>query len=256
MTISAMAASSSGNLLTPHWPDCPSFVGACYSRRQGGVSQAPFDSFNLALHVGDNPAAVQRNRRLLTRLAGLEQAPCWLEQCHSNRVVCLKQPPQVPPRADAAVTTQTGCVLAIMTADCLPILLAHRQRPLIAAIHAGWRGLASGIISRTLAAMQAETAEITAWLGPCISQRHFAVADDAWQQLAAVAPPTAAQWRHQRWWVDLRAVAAWQLRQAGVQSVAQSADCTYTQVQDYFSYRRQGACGRMAALIWLKDQEK
>jgi YfiH family protein len=247
----------------PEW-SIPSTVKALYSTRSSGVSQAPFDSFNLAEHVGDDLDRVARNRAILNRAIinqdsllsqPLPSAPCWLQQTHSTTVVTLEC--EQNREADAAITRQADTVAVVMTADCLPILLCNRSGTEVAAVHAGWRGLLDGIVQTTIAKMQSPANELMAWIGPAISQSKFEVGDEVRQ--AFVEKYEAADKRFMtnrsaHWLCDLPALADDLLKRLGVTDVTQSNLCSYSNDDDFFSYRRQAVTGRMACLIWIPSE--
>ncbi len=243
----------------PEWP-IPSTVKALYTTRSGGASQAPFDSFNLAEHVGDDLDLVARNRAILNRDALLSQAlssaPCWLQQTHSTTVVTLES--EQNREADAAITRHADTVAVVMTADCLPILLCNRSGTEVAAVHAGWRGLLDGIVQTTIAKMQSPANELMAWIGPAISQPKFEVGDevrqafvDKYVEKKALADNRFISNRPGHWLCDLPGLADDLLKQLGVADVTQSNLCSYCNEADFFSYRRQAITGRMASLIWI-----
>lgn len=225
--------------------------------RSGGVSAPPWESFNLGQHVGDDPQAVKDNRARL-RLA-LPAAPLWLEQVHGTAVWNADDAAtSVPPQADAAVTTRPGRVLAIMTADCLPVVMADVQGRVLGLAHAGWRGLAAGVLENTLAAMREQVPDASAWrawIGPGISQAHFEVGDEVYQAFVErdarlamyfVADPSRGRWR-----ADLPSIARHRLFHAGVQQIECCGRCTYEDKHHFYSYRRQANTGRQATLAWL-----
>lgn len=230
------------------------------STRQGGVSQPPWESLNLGLHVQDAPQAVQANRALLRQ--SLPAAPLWLEQVHGT-AVCEADQADVwrvadAPCADAAVTTLRGRPLAIMTADCLPVVLADGAGTVLGVAHAGWRGLAAGVLERTLESMRHRrpaASDWRAWLGPAIGQPAFEVGEDVYAAFVDREPGAAAcfvRWPGSgRWHADLAGLARRRLEAAGVSRVEASNECTYRQAERYFSYRRDARTGRQATLAWL-----
>lgn len=223
--------------------------------RAGGVSRAPYNSLNLGVHVGDDAVAVAENRRRVREQLALPSEPVWLEQTHGTSVLDLDSPSaQASLRADAAVTRRAGPVCVIQVADCMPVLLAERDGSVIGAAHAGWRGLAGGVIEATVRAMGADPSQLLAWLGPAISKAHFEVGDevraafvDNDANAAAAFTPNA----HQRWQCDLYALAWRRLTALGVQHVSGGGWCTYAEADRFFSFRRDPRCGRMAAMIWI-----
>jgi hypothetical protein len=238
--------------LSPQWPAI-SQVRAAFTLRAGGASAGAYDSFNLGAHVGDAPPAVAQNRSLLRRQLSLPREPLWLEQVHGTVIVDADRcQPQPPPRGDGAVTRQFGTVLAVLVADCLPVLLAARDGSAVAVAHAGWRGLAAGVLEAAVSAM-AGCGPLQAWLGPAIGPAHFEVGEEVRAAFVARTAQDAAAFTvnaRGRWQCDLHALARARLRALEVDSLHGDAACTYAQPQRFFSYRRDGVTGRMAALIW------
>lgn len=241
------------DLLRPEWP-APARVRALQTLRGGGVSQAPWDTFNLGEHVGDDPAHVAANRLLLR--AHLPAEPHWLTQVHGMAAVdaekCAKNE-----NADAAYTQRSNTVCVVMTADCLPVLFCDRAGSVVAAAHAGWRGLLGGVLESTIAAMAVPPGQLLAWLGPAIGPDRFEVgdevraaflADDAGAAVAFVAHAPG------KWLADIYALARRRLLRAGVEGIYGGGLCTVSQPGQFFSYRRDGVTGRMASLIWLADE--
>lgn len=236
-------------LLRPDWP-MPPGVCAVMTTRTGGVSEPPFDTLNLGLHSGDDPARVAQNRARLRRLAALPAEPRWLRQVHGVTVpeAGAEAWPE-PPEADGAWTRTPGVVLAVMAADCLPVLLARDDGGAVAALHAGWRGLAAGVVEAGLAALPGDVRRWRAWLGPRIGPEHFLVHDD----VRDAFPDDARAFTRApdgRWHADLGALACSRLEHAGI-AVCDSRLCTAADPARFFSHRRDGRCGRMAALVWL-----
>lgn len=234
----------------PEWT-IPSHVKALYTKRFGGVSEAPFDSFNLAEHVGDDPVRVLRNRKILLS-RHLPSAPCWLQQTHSTTAVTLEH--EQSRAADAAITREADTVAVVMTADCLPILLCNRSGTEVAAIHAGWRGLLDGIVQTTISKMESPADELMAWIGPAISQSKFEVGDEVRQAFVdkqVLADKRFISNRPTHWLCDLPALADDLLKILDVADVTRSNLCSYSNDTDFFSYRRQAVTGRMASLIWI-----
>ncbi|NDL61159.1 purine nucleoside phosphorylase YfiH [Acerihabitans arboris] len=239
-------------LIVPDWP-APGNVRACSTTRLGGVSRPPYGSLNLGDHVGDRPDAVAENRRRLAALAGLPAAPRWLQQVHGTDVVTLTGAARTPNRADAVYTRQPGQVCAIMTADCLPVLLCDRAGREVAAAHAGWRGLCAGILEKTLAAFQADPGSVMAWLGPAIGPAAFEVGPEVKAAFVAHDPQAAEAFspHGEKYFADICHLARLRLQAAGVGFVYGGDRCTVTDAASYFSYRRDGVTGRMATLVWL-----
>lgn len=234
----------------------PSPMVALTTTRLGGVSQAPFDALNLGDHVGDEPAAVRRNRALLQSALGLPGEPVWLDQVHGVSVVEVgADSAGLTPTADAAVTRERGCVLAIMTADCLPVVLASPEYGVMAAVHGGWRGLADDILQHTVTAMGCPASTLHAWLGPAIGPERFEVGDDVWDrfvsrdwQMARCFSATT----NGKFMADLYAIARRSLTTLGIEQITGGQYCTYTDSARFYSYRRSALTGRMATLAWMQ----
>ncbi|MBI2383590.1 MAG: peptidoglycan editing factor PgeF [Gammaproteobacteria bacterium] len=240
--------------IVPDWL-APPRVRAAVTTRRGGVSQGPYGSFNLAQHVGDDPDAVAENRRRLRDALKLPGEPKWLNQVHGTRVV--QAPCAGTPAADAAFTDDAGTVCAIMTADCLPVLLCDERGIVVGAAHAGWRGLAGGVLEATVAGMAVGPRRLLAWLGPAIGPYAFEVGEDVRQAFLASDPGAGACFETApaagKLFCDLYGLARRRLHAAGVERVYGGGRCTYSEPQSFFSYRRDRECGRMASLIWLED---
>lgn len=239
----------------PEWP-APASVRACVSTRRGpGVSVAPFDRFNLGSRCGDSSDAVSANRAALVPALGLPTNPAWLHQVHGTDVATIvAHVDPGEPRADAAITRSRGIVLAILTADCLPILFASTDGVEIAAAHAGWRGLGAGIIEQTVAAMTTSPANITAWLGPAIGPQAYEVdglVRDCFVNRDAAAAAAFHPVRSGHWRCDLYALARLRLQRLGITQISGGDLCSHSDAQRFYSYRRDSAnSGRMASLIW------
>ncbi|MCG9105850.1 peptidoglycan editing factor PgeF [Laribacter hongkongensis] len=240
--------------LTAGWP-APARVRTLITTRDGGVSLAPYASLNLGQHVGDDPAAVAENRARLR--ACLPAEPFWLNQVHGIGVQeACADAPDVPPDADAGFTRQPGVVCAVMTADCLPVLLTDRSGCVVAAAHAGWRGLCNGIIEATIARMAVPANDILAWLGPAIGPDAFEVGPEVRTAFMAHDPTAASAFAaipDAKYLADIYLLARQRLNACGVTEVHGGDACTVTERERYFSYRRDGRTGRMASLIWLAD---
>jgi hypothetical protein len=218
----------------------------------GGASKAPYAGFNLGDHVGDDPVAVAENRRTLRSGAGLPAEPSWLAQVHGITVADLDADGRYGP-SDAAITRQVGKVCAILTADCLPIVLAADTGDVVAATHAGWRGLAAGVIEAAVRAMGEPATRLTAWLGPAIGPKHFEVGGEvreAMLQADSGAGEAFEPNARGRFMADLAMLARRRLRHLGVERIYGGGDCTYARADRYFSHRRDGVTGRQATLIW------
>ncbi|RIX42479.1 MAG: peptidoglycan editing factor PgeF [Rhodocyclales bacterium GT-UBC] len=241
------------DFLIPDWP-APANVRALQTLRGGGCSPAPWDSFNLGDHVGDDPARVVANRAELRR--HLPADPLWLKQVHGVAVAGADQDLVGVPEADAAWASRGGRVCAVMTADCLPVLFCDRAGTVVAAAHAGWRGLLAGVLEATMVRMLVPPESLMAWLGPAIGAKQFEVGDEVRAAFVA-ADPTAATCfvpgAPGKWLADIYGLARLRLRQAGVTSISGGDLCTVSDPARFFSYRRDGVTGRMASLIWLAD---
>ena len=237
--------------LVPDWP-APPTVRAIMTTRRGGYSTGPYASFNLASHVGDDARAVAENRRRLRDALSLPSEPQWLDQVHGRKVAMLSQP--VAGSADAAVVFEPGPVAAVLTADCLPVFLASRAGNRVGIAHAGWRGLATGVVEATVAALATDPAELIAWLGPAIGPSAFEVGGEVRRMFVATQPEAAADFRPgsgQKYLADLPGLARRRLAACGVTAVYGGGHCTVAEPARFFSYRRDGQTGRMAALMWL-----
>jgi YfiH family protein len=239
-------------MILPDWP-APPGVRSLMTTREGGVSGPPWTSLNLGDHVGDDPAHVAANRARLRRKLPAE--PGWLRQIHSKRVVELGRDGNR--EADAAFTRQAGTVCAVLTADCLPVLYCDRAGSVVAAAHAGWRGLADGILEATVAAMQVPPGEILAWMGAAIGPQAFEVGDEVREAFVSQHPEAAAAFLPHpssapgKWLADIYRLARIRLGRVGVDAVYGGERCTFGDAESFYSYRRDGVTGRMASLIWL-----
>ena len=239
------------NFLTADWP-APANVKTLITTRNGGVSQGAYQSLNLGTHVGDNPEAVRRNREIVQQQVGLPVA--YLNQIHSTIVVNAAEALDGTPDADASVDDTGKVACAVMTADCLPVLFCDRAGTAVAAAHAGWRGLAGGVLQNTIAAMKVPPVEIMAYLGPAISADAFEVGQDVFDAFCMPMPEAAAAFEGiggGKFLADLYALARLILKREGVGGVYGGTHCTVLERDTFFSYRRDGATGRMASLIWL-----
>ena len=237
--------------IQPRWP-APSRVHALSTTRTGGCSHGPYDSLNLGTHVGDDPAHVLANRALLR--GALPGEPCWLDQVHGTRVVAAAEDEGVV-EADAAFSRQSGRLCVVMTADCLPVLFCDRAGSVVAAAHAGWRGLHAGVLEATIAAMDVAPDQLIAWLGPAIGPDAFEVGDEVRSAFMEVDRAAEAAFRPSpapgKWLADIYRLARQRLEGAGVGGIHGGDACTVGDPQRFFSYRRDGVTGRMASLIWL-----
>ncbi len=239
-------------MILPNW-NAPENVKACSSTRRGGYSSGPYQGLNLGMHVGDDPQVVQRNRQRIIEQMSMPAAPVWLNQTHSTDVVSLTEPAAQAIDADGSFTRHKNIVCCVMTADCLPVLLCDKQGTQVAAVHAGWRGLAGGILERAVARF---SGEVMAWIGPAIGPTAFEVGADVVEafcsfdsqaQLAFIPRATSGKWL-----ADMNVLATQRLNSAGVESVFSSQLCTFSNADDFYSYRRDGVTGRQASFIWLE----
>lgn len=248
--------------IVPDWPAPPN-VTALFTTRDvvNGSSPSAYASFNLGEHVGDNPMTVKKNRAALRRF--LPNEPRWLKQVHGAAVVRLDGhgcavSPSAPPVGDAAFSRHPGTICAVLVADCLPILLCDHAGNVVAVVHAGWRGLAQGVIERAVGAISTLPARLIAWLGPAIGPNHFEVGEEVRQAFitndersgAAFIPHSS---RKDKWFADLFLLARQRLQKAGVTEIYGGGICTFSDPARFYSYRRDGNCGRMAGLIWLEQ---
>ena len=258
--------------MAPDWP-APARVRAASTHRAGGVSQGPYASLNLSTDVGDDERTVARNRRILAKMLDLPAEPVWLRQVHGTRVLDLdEQEPSAatrrsgrrstepssrsshPPAADGAVTSKPGQPCVVLTADCLPVLLCDTSGSRAGVAHAGWRGLAGGVLEAALLRMQADPGDLLAWIGPGIGPGAYEVGGEVLEQFAANDPDAAQCFTasdNGRWRADLHGLARQRLRAAGVEAVYGGGWCTHSESERFFSHRREAPCGRMATVIWL-----
>ena len=246
--------SNEADWIVPDWP-APVRVRALSTTRSGGVSRAHFASMNLALHVGDDPQDVAENRRRLQKRIGVPVA--WLEQVHGREVT--EADPAATPVADALLTRRAGLACAVMTADCLPVLLCDRAGSVVAAAHAGWRGLAAGVLEATVERMATPPEELLAWIGPAIGPAAFEVGEEvraAFVGQHAGAEAAFVPGSHTgKWLADLGRLARQRLARLGVEAVYGDASCTHADAGRFYSHRRDGRGGRMATLVWLADAD-
>ncbi len=241
------------DILVPDWP-LPAGVSSAITRRGGGYSEGPYRSLNLGDHVGDVVGVVAQNRQRLREMLKLPGEPHWLRQVHGTDIqrVAAECPVATTPAADGAVSSQAELVLAVLTADCLPVLACSRDGRYIGAFHAGWRGLLAGILEKGLASLGVPGREILIYLGPAIGAQAFEVGPEL--RAAFVAENRAAasafqKGQEDRWMADIYQLARQRLQRLGVTDIYGGGLCTF-QDSDFFSYRRDGVTGRMASLIW------
>nr|WP_086940929.1 purine nucleoside phosphorylase YfiH [Thaumasiovibrio occultus] len=239
--------------IIPNWP-APARVKAISTTRSGGVSQSPFDALNLGDHVGDKSEDVAQNRHQLLTVA--PQAPCWLNQVHGTRVINLAHWVEgETPDADAAYSAQAEKVCVVMTADCLPVLFCSTDGSEVGAAHAGWRGLAGGVLEATVAEFSAPNDQIMAWLGPAIGPSQFEVGGEVREAfIAQHSQASAAFVEHgDKWLADIYHLARIRLNAMGIEQVYGGDQCTVSDPARFFSYRRDKDTGRQASLIWIES---
>jgi len=233
------------------WP-APDHIHAGTTTRLYGCSKSPYDSFNLAYHVGDDGDAVAKNRARLRRQLRLPDEPAWLDQVHGREIIRADQ--TEARTADAAWTTSPGQVCAVLTADCLPLLLSDRHGTCVAAVHVGWRGLVAGVVQAAVQSLPVGPDRLLAWLGPCIGPAAFEVGADVYAACEQSLPTTGnafLDYRPGRWLVNLPALVRHTLAACGVHDCHASDLCTHTRADLFYSHRRDGSTGRMASLIWM-----
>jgi len=239
--------------IVPVWP-APASVRAYSTTREGGFSHGPYSSFNLGMHVGDEPIDVQKNRAHLKKIIHLNTEPYWLSQVHGTVVLSLDKIEEATLPADGSMTSLPNKACTVMTADCLPVLLCDQRGTCVAALHAGWRGLLSGILEEGVQAMPAASTDLMAWLGPAISQEFYEVGNEVREAFVEKDPRAESGFRASEkpghWYMDMFLLARQRLQAAGVHAIYGGDFCTYRD-ERFFSYRRDGVTGRMATLIWL-----
>ena len=239
--------------LAASWP-APAHIHAGTTTRIGGISSPPYDTFNLAEHVGDQPECVKHNRELLGSGLGLTVTPCWLQQEHSARVINIADS-SATTQGDGSITNRKHQICAVLTADCLPLLLCDLQGTQIAAVHVGWRGYSRNIIANAIAGFSCRAPDLLAWLGPSISAPNYEVGPDvrtACQHITGNPDIGFLPTRKNHWHADLAELARYQLQAYGVKAIHGGDYCTCTDVEQFYSYRRDGVTGRMASLIWME----
>lgn len=243
-------------ILPAEWPAPPQVRAFTTLRHGAGASPSPFDTFNLGLRSGDDVQAVARNRAELVERFALPSTPRWLHQVHGATVAI--EPGFDEPEADAAITRTPGTVLAILTADCMPVVFAADDGGEVGAAHAGWRGLAGGVLEATVAAMQAPPAGIVAWLGPAAGPQAYEIGQEVMDAFVARDPRAASAFAATRpghWRIDLYTLARQRLVDAGVTRVSGGDLCTISEPQRFFSHRRDQRTGRMATLAWIRPRQ-
>lgn len=237
------------HFIVPDWP-APARVRALQTTRQGGLSRAPYASLNFGMHVGDNALTVAANRNLLNTMVPSE--PVWLEQVHGTAVL-MAESAGCAPTADACITRSANAVCAVMTADCLPVFLCDDVGTVAGVAHAGWRGLADGVIESTVIAMKTAPSSLLAWLGPAIGPQAFEVGAEVREAFMRhdAASEFAFVPHGDKYLADIYLLARQRLQALGVNRIYGGDFCTYSDAERFFSYRRDGRTGRMASLIWL-----
>jgi purine-nucleoside/S-methyl-5'-thioadenosine phosphorylase / adenosine deaminase len=238
--------------LNADWPAPPN-IHALTTLRAGGVSTGVFTALNLARHVGDQSALVLTNRRRISAMLQLPAAPVWLEQVHGTRVIQADAAEKLE-TADASFTHQENVVCTVMTADCLPLLLCNRQGTCVAAVHGGWRGLLAGVIENTVKSMQ--EGDLIAWMGPAIGPEKFAVGSEVRDVFLAKSANFSRAFQpleKGKWLANIYALSRCILSSLNVNQVFGGEYCTYSDAQQFYSYRRDGQTGRMATFIWMES---
>lgn len=240
-------------MIIPNWP-APTNIKAFASTRQQGFSTGVYQGLNLGAHVGDELAIVEQNRQWLTEQSQMPSSPVWLNQTHSTLVLEADQPTQNVLDADGLFTQQSGVVCSAMTADCLPVLLTNTQGSQVAAVHAGWRGLADGIVENAVAKFDGQ---VMAWIGPAIGASVFEVGEDVLQAFISFDSIAEQAFTPRdvqgKWLADMNMLVTQRLNKVGVSDVYYSDMCTYLDKERFFSYRRDGATGRQASFIWIDE---
>ncbi|OEF22560.1 peptidoglycan editing factor PgeF [Vibrio rumoiensis] len=247
--------------ISPNWP-APKNVKAFSSTRWEGVSQGVYQGLNLGMHVGDDEVLVQTNRNLVVAGAAMPTSPVWLNQTHSNSVIELNKLTHQALDGDGAITTHKKIVCTVMTADCLPVLLTNTDGTQVAAVHAGWRGLADGILENAVQQFT-KPSQVMAWIGPAIGSNAFEVGSDVFEVFTHFDshardafirhhPKRAAKDSPKKWLANMSLLATQRLNLAGVEQVFDSQRCTFSEPDDFYSYRRDGVTGRQATFIWME----
>lgn len=240
------------NLITPDWP-APATVKTLVTTRSEGVSQGVYRGLNLGDHVGDSWVDVAQNRTLVRE--ALPSEPHWLKQVHGTAVAYADQLKELV-EADAAVAMRTNTVCAVLTADCLPVLFCATDGSVVGAAHAGWRGLAAGVLEQTVEVMAHPPTQIMAWLGPAIGPAAFEVGDEVRQVFVADMPQAVSAFqagKPGKWLADIYQLARLRLERIGVEQIYGGDLCTYSDAARFYSYRRDGVTGRMGSLIWIAE---
>jgi YfiH family protein len=243
------------DFIQPNWP-APTNVRSLQTTRVGGISVGPYSSLNLGAHVGDNQVLVEHNRQLLAPY--LPSSPVWINQVHGIGVINAASSSSLQD-ADASYSKLANVVCATMTADCLPVLLCDNKGTVVSAVHAGWRGLCDGVIEAAVREMAVPVSEVLAWLGPAIGPQSFEVGDDVRTQFITIDPSASLAFKphSDKWLCDIYLLAKQRLQSIGVSQIYGATInvefCTYSEVDRFYSFRRDNVTGRMASLIWLES---
>ena len=248
----SMQASQSyiGRILAPDW-NPPAGVRSCFTYRKGGFSEKPYDTFNMGSNVGDSASNVQKNRKILKKSCGLRKEPLWLTQVHGNKVVDSSRN-KAGIEADGCVTSTRSLACVVTVADCLPILISDIYGNQVAAIHAGWRGLKNHILSKAIESFKSPPSDLIVWIGPSISRMNYEVDTDFKTRFESLPSFSENDFykNGRKLFFDLKGYASRELRRCGVENVKLNERCVHAEKRFFYSYRREGNCGRMAALIW------
>lgn len=239
------------NFIRPNW-SAPTNVKAVSTIRKGGISRGVFSDFNLGLHVGDEAELVKQNRQSLECDLGLNHSPLWLNQVHSTTLVTADDSLGDLPTADGSFTNKPNIVCVVMTADCLPLLLTNKRGTQVAAIHVGWRGLADGIVEKAVESFDCSASDIIAWAGPCIGPSFFEIGAEVREQLGGSDYCYALSAHPEKYLANLIAIVGERLSKLDVDNYTYNNQCTYNNAELFYSFRRDGQCGRMASLIWIE----
>lgn len=234
----------------------PSWIKAGVTTRLGGQSQSPYTSFNLATHVGDNPLTVEKNRDHLASILNLPAAPIWLDQIHGNRIICADQAQDYT--ADGLYTDRIKTVCAIMTADCVPVLMCNRNGTRIAAIHVGWKGFCADIIGHSLDLFANHLNDVFIWIGPHICKDSYEVGNDVRDAVLTINNQLSEAFspnQRGRWQASLEFMIRHELNSRGISQIFSANLCTFTHADNFYSFRRDGITGRMASLIWIDRED-
>lgn len=241
----------------PSW-NVPDTIRMVITTRQNGFSKPPYESLNLSMHVGDDSAAVEKNRQYVYDTLQLPSEPFWLEQQHGNKVSVISDPSPIT-TADSAVALSSNKVCAVMVADCLPVFLCDKNAKGVAVAHCGWRGLATDVLQNTMTALNSAPKDIYAWLGPAIGTNAFQVGDDVRNAFINEDDAYALSFlpdNQGKWMADIYQIARIQLQRLGIERIEGGFYCTYYDKRQFYSYRRDAVTGRIAALAWIDDKSE